>query len=150
MTHPSKVKGDRAERAFLAYAAPYWPNARRGKAGAEADLGDIFGIVDRDSDPWTVQVADRKWRSHSEVEAKAAEAAQQAERAGVLLWCLVAKRPRAEVGDWFVWLPTWALYGCIDWPGPHGQEREQWADLACITVRAWVALIAPEQVEVAT
>lgn len=132
MTGPAKRKGDAAERALVKHLNAHgFPLARRGRAGGEADLGDVFGIVDHGGDAWTVQVADRKWRSHSEIEAKAAEALVQAERAGTPLWCLVTKRPRAsDVGDWFVWVPTWALL-------PHGQP-----DLACITVRTWLGLMA--------
>ena len=37
MASPSKAKGDRAELAFVKHIAPWFPNARRGKAGAEAD-----------------------------------------------------------------------------------------------------------------
>lgn len=113
MASPSKAKGDRAELAFVKHVTPWFPNARRGKAGAEADLGDIFGVRDRDGDDWTVQIADRAvmLREHGAVIRKAAEAAEQSERAGTPLWCLVVKRAGcADVGQWFVWLPTWMLW----------------------------------------
>lgn len=142
MTNSAKTKGDRAERAFVAHIAPHWPNARRGKAGAEADLGDIFGIVDRAGDAWTVQVADRKWRSHGEIVTKAREAREQAERAGTPFWCMVVKRPGfSDVAEWFVYLPTWVLWwrlDLIDGNRPYPAE-----DLASITVRAWLSLTAP-------
>ncbi len=148
MTSPSKDKGDRAERAYLAYIQPWFPNARRGKAGAEKDLGDIFGVRDRDGDDWTVQVADRKSLvNHGAVLAKAREAAEQSERAGTVLWCMVVKRPGcADVGDWFVWLPLSYLAASLGHIFGLGVESPP-NDLACITVRAWVALVAPERTE---
>ena len=75
MSSSSKDKGDRAERDVVDYIKPYCPNIRRGKAGAEKDLGDLFNYVDLDGDPWTIQIADRAWRSTSEIEAKVATAA---------------------------------------------------------------------------
>lgn len=158
MTHPSKVKGDRAERELVNYLAPYFPNVRRGKAGGEADLGDIFGVVDRDRDAWTLQVADRNWRAYGEIEAKACEAAAQSERAGTYWWALIVKRVgKADPGEWFVYLPWWALHRCVtsrpNWPKPSdsrgarvlAEEADQYGelDLAHLTVRAWLALVAP-------
>lgn len=142
MSNPQKTKGDVAERKLVAHLqANGFPHARRTKAGGEKDLGDLSGVIDRDGDLWCVQVADRRWRSHSEVEAKAAEAAAQAALLGAPLWCLVAKRPRAsDVGDWFVWLPAWELYG---FALPPGLVRT-FDDLACVTVRTWLALVAPD------
>lgn len=149
MANPQKTKGDVAERKLVAHLqANGFPHARRTKAGGEKDLGDLSGIVDRDGDLWCVQVADRRWRSHGEIEAKAAEALAQAELLGAPLWCLVAKRPRAaSVGDWFVWLPVWEL-GLTGESSAfrHGVGQE---DLACVTVRTWLALIAPTAQEVA-
>jgi hypothetical protein len=142
---PSKAKGDRAELAFVKHIAPWFPNARRGKAGAEADLGDIFGVRDRDGDDWTIQIADRAvmLREHGAVIRKAAEAAQQSERAGTPLWCLVVKRAGcADVGQWFVWLPTWMLWRTPALPYYEGDLCDE--DLVCVTVRTWLALIAPE------
>jgi hypothetical protein len=144
---PSKAKGDRAELAFVKHIAPWFPNARRGKAGAEADLGDIFGVRDRDGDDWTIQIADRAvmLREHGAVIRKAAEAAEQSERAGTPFWCLVVKRAGcADVGQWFVWLPAWALRDAVLTPfrgGPNAYATPD--DLACVTVRTWLALIAP-------
>lgn len=152
MASPSKAKGDRAELAFVKHINAHgFPNARRGKAGAEKDLGDIFGVRDRDSDEWTVQVADRAilGREHGAVLRKAAEAAVQSERAGTPLWCLVVKRAGcADVGQWFVWLPAWALYGAFHSSGRiYGEDAgNEWADLVCVTVRTWLALVAPERV----
>ncbi len=143
MASPSKAKGDRAELAFVKHVTPWFPNARRGKAGAEKDLGDIFGVRDRDGDDWTVQIADRAvmLREHGAVLRKAAEAAEQSERAGTPFWCLVVKRAGcADVGQWFVWLPAWTLYVS----GHNVLDLEPWDDLACITVRTWLALIAPK------
>lgn len=148
MASPSKAKGDRAELAFVKHIAPWFPNARRGKAGAEADLGDIFGVRDRDGDDWTIQVADRAvmLREHGAVLRKAAEAAEQSERAGTPFWCLVVKRAGcADVGQWFLWLPAWALCDAVLTPfrsGPNAYATPD--DLACITVRTWLALVAPE------
>lgn len=160
MANPSKAKGDRAELAFVKHITPWFPNARRGKAGAEKDLGDIFGVRDRDGDDWTVQVADRAvmLREHGAVLRKAAEAAQQSERAGTPFWCLVVKRAGcADVGQWFVWLPLGDLAACISRSGcepSHDGDKleawltdghhDHWADLAQVTVRTWLALIAPE------
>lgn len=154
MSNPSADKGARAERAFLAHIAPWWPNARRGKAGAEADLGDIFGVVDRDGDPWTIQVADRKWRNHGELLAKAREAAEQAERAGTGgVWCMVVKRPGCtDVGDWFVWMPVWCAFDTADGMTVHilGAGGAMWElnavnDLCMVTVRTWLAMYAPRR-----
>lgn len=146
MASPSKTKGDRAELAFVKHVTPWFPNARRGKAGAEADLGDIFGVRDRDGDDWTVQVADRAvmLREHGAVIRKAAEAAEQSERAGTPFWCLVVKRAGcADVGQWFVWLPFWMLAEAT--LGHFGQKAPVTGEsLACIDVRTWLALIAPE------
>ena len=143
MASASKTKGDRAELAFVKHIAPWFPNARRGKAGAEKDLGDIFGVRDRDGDEWTVQLADRKWRKHSEVEAKAREAAQQSERAGTPMWCLVVKRAGCtDVGQWFVWLPAWMLWNTRHMAYYEGDLPDE--DLVCVTVRTWLTLIAPE------
>lgn len=150
MTNLSKTKGDRAELAFVKHIAPWFPNARRGKAGAEKDLGDIFGVKDRDGDDWTVQVADRAvmLREHGAVIRKAAEAAEQSERAGTPLWCLVVKRAGcADVGQWFVWLPAWALCDAVLTPFravPYYEGDLCDEDLVCVTVRTWLALIAPE------
>ena len=146
MTNAAKDKGDRAERHFVDHVAPWWPNARRGKAGGEADLGDIFNISDRHGDDWTVQVADRDImaRQHGKVIAKAREAAQQSERAGTPMWCLVVKRAGCGptmVGDWFVWLPVWAV---VDTNGDGMWTRAAEDDLVCLTVRTWVAMFAPE------
>ena len=144
MTNPRKAQGDRAERAVVAYLQQHWsPTVRRTKAGGEKDLGDLSGVVDRYGDLWCVQVADRRWTSHAQIEAKAAEAAEQAERLLAGRWCLLAKRPRAaDVGDWFVWLPMFwlPLYG--DWLPLYCESNAR--DLACITVRAWVGIYGPQ------
>ena len=148
MSSPSKAKGDRAELAFVKHIAPWFPNARRGKAGAEKDLGDIFGVRDRDGDDWTIQIADRAvmLREHGAVLRKAAEAAQQSERAGTPLWCLVVKRAGcADVGQWFVWLPCSDLAAAMGHIFGLGVASPP-DDLACITVRTWLALVAPERV----
>lgn len=149
MTNSSKDKGDRAELAFVKHIAPWFPNARRGKAGAEKDLGDIFGVRDRDGDDWTIQVADRAvmLREHGAVLRKAAEAAQQSERAGTPLWCLVVKRAGcADVGQWFVWLPVRYLAESFVRDGRWAPEETGVDDLSCVTVRTWLALVAPERV----
>lgn len=146
MTSPQKQKGDRAERQFVNHLNAHgFTHARRSKAGAEKDMGDISGVVDRDGDLWCIQVANRRWRSHGEIEAKAHEAADQAEQLGAPLWCLVAKRPGcADPADWFVWLPAWALYGHTDDTAHFAVVRhDPWTDLACVTVRVWTALVAP-------
>jgi hypothetical protein len=154
MSTPSKNKGDRAERDLVKHLqANGFPNCRRGKAGGEADLGDVFGVVDCDLDAWTVQVADRKWRNHGELEAKAREAGAQSDRAGTPFWCLVTKRPRCtDVGDWFVWLPAQTLVECAHPPYGYGMAAPArvGGDLACITVRVWLLLVAPELEERAT
>lgn len=152
MSTPSKDKGDRAERALVAYLQQWWPNVRRTKAGGEKDLGDLSGLIDRDGEEWCVQVADRKilLAQHGAVIAKAKEAAQQAERLGAPLWCMVVKRAGCvDPADWFVWLPAWEFGQIVDfdrassgwrlWEDPAG------ADLACVTVRSWVALVAPSR-----
>lgn len=150
MASPEKAKGDRAELAVVKHLQAHgFPNARRGKAGAEKDLGDIFGVRDRDGDDWTIQVADRVilGREHGAVVRKAREADEQSERAGTLLWCLVVKRAGcADVGDWFVWLPAWMMADTYNSPfrvGSNGYGPE-FDDLTCVTVRTWLALVAPE------
>lgn len=141
MSTPSKNKGDKAERDLVRYLqANGFPQARRTKAGGEKDMGDLSGVIDRGGDLWCVQVADRKWRNHGELLAKAATVPDQAKALGTFWWCLVAKRPGcADPADWFVWLPTWFLYEMVDATPDDGVP-----DLACLTVRAWVALTAPE------
>ena len=142
MSTPSKAKGDRAELALVKYLqANGFPHARRTKAGGEKDLGDLSGVVDRDGDLWCVQVADRRWRSHGELLAKAWTTPAQAETLGATFWCMVTKRPGcADPADWFVWLPAFILAEVID----ARSDFDPPADLACITVRTWVALVAPE------
>ena len=160
MSTPSKNKGDRAERALVAYLTPWWPNVRRTKAGGEKDLGDLSGLRDRDGDEWCVQVADRKSLvNHGAVLAKALEASCQALRLGAPWWVLVIKRPGcADVAEWFVWLPAGMLAEVMGRRSDLGVgvQSDGWQDirkagayndLACITVRAWVALIAPEQAD---
>lgn len=153
MSTPSKDKGDRAERDVVKHLAAHgFPHARRTKAGGEKDLGDLSGVVDRDGDLWCVQVADRRWRGHGEVLAKAAEAERQAILLAAPFWCLVAKRPGcSDVGDWFVWLPANLLADCVGSAGYNGWTGipRPVPDLACVTVRTWLALVAPEAAEAA-
>lgn len=156
MSTPSKDKGDRAERALVTYLQAWWPNVRRTKAGGEKDLGDLSGLIDRDGDEWCVQVADRKilLAQHGAVIVKAREAAQQAERLGAPLWCMVVKRAGCtDPADWFVWLSAGSLFDLVGGFNDGHRERGTWRsfawsstadDLACLTVRTWVALTAPE------
>lgn len=152
MASPSKDKGDRAERDFVTYTSAWFPNVRRGKAGGEKDLGDIFNIRDFDGDDWTVQVADRDWKGYGQIEAKAREAEQQAKRAGTLYWCMVVKRAgTADVGRWFVYMPPSMLIDLVGgWDGADRAvdlrrcEAEREHGLTCITVATWIALISPE------
>jgi hypothetical protein len=139
---PSKDKGDRAERDVVKYLQPYAPTLRRTKAGGEKDLGDILGFVDRSGSTWTLQVADRKWTGHAQIINKAAEAQCQAVNAGVDYGAMIAKRPGCkDVGDWFVWLPTWLLLDSVAACNAEGDRVDQvLTDLACITVRAWLEL----------
>lgn len=141
MTSSQKQKGDRAERDVVAHLQAHgFTLARRTKAGGEKDMGDVSGVVDRDGDLWCVQVADRSWRRPSEIEAKAREAAAQAVELGAPLWVLVVKRPQTtDVDRWWAWLPTWALYNDGD-----DLVEPGWGDLACVTVRAWLLLNAPD------
>ena len=148
MSTPQKRKGDKAERDLVAYLnANGFPQARRTKAGGEKDLGDLSGVVDRDGDLWCVQVADRKWRSHGELLAKAATVPDQAEELGAPFWCMVAKRPGcSDPGDWFVWLQAWQLAYLLRSAALTGDGA---VDHACITVRTWVALTGLDTAEVA-
>lgn len=146
MSTPQKRKGDKAERDVVKYLTPHAPKIRRTKAGGEKDLGDLVGYVDRAGNEWAIQVADRRWRGHGEILAKAAEAATQAEVMGVDWWVMIAKRPGcADVGGWFVWLPCWMLLDafcvCEDIDRVIAEPR----DLACVTVRAWLDLTSPEE-----
>ncbi len=153
MSSSSKDKGDRAERDVVDYIKPYCPNIRRGKAGAEKDLGDLFNYVDLDGDPWTIQIADRAWRSTSEIEAKVATAAVQAERAGTPWWvCIVKRAGCTDVGKWWAYMDVGMLIDliggwCDGWDGidlfraePHRQAH----GVARIDVSTWLALTAPE------
>lgn len=143
---PSKTKGDRCERAVLAYLAPHCPTLRRGKAGAEKDLGDLMNFRDRAGDEWCIQVADRDWRTFGEVEAKAAETSVQAARAGAPNWVMIVKRRgTSDVGRWFAYLPMWALY----LPFPPPPDDPMYACLAQVPVRAWLSLVAPTPHDVA-
>lgn len=146
MSTPSKRKGDKAERDLVRYLnANGFPQARRTKAGGEKDLGDLSGVVDREGELWCVQVADRKWRNHGELLAKAATVPAQSEELHADWWCMVAKRPGcADPADWFVWLPCAFLLALVTFESLHEIGQVVGHDLACLTVRTWVALTAPE------
>lgn len=145
MSTPSKNKGDRAERDVVNYLRPYAPKIRRTKAGGEKDLGDVLGFTDRGAYSWTLQVADRKWAGHAQIINKTAEAAKQAANAGCDFWAMIAKRPGCkDVGDWFVWLPTWVLLDAVALSNDAPRFDLEPSDIACVTVRAWLELVAPE------
>jgi hypothetical protein len=142
VSNPQKAKGDRAERDLVKYLGGWFPNVRRTKAGGEKDLGDLSGVVDRRGNTWCVQVADRRWRSHGELEAKAWTTQDQAACLGVEWWCFIAKRPGHKPADWFAYMPTWML---LDPDNPPGWRVET-GPLACVPVVTWAGLIAPSAV----
>lgn len=146
MSTPSKDKGDRAERALVTHLQAHGhPKARRTKAGGEKDLGDIGGVQDRAGNQWCIQVADRKWRSHGDIIAKVATVPAQCDTLGADYWCLITKRPGCpDAGDWFVWLPTWMLLDATAQCNNSVRIDVEPSDLACVTVRAWLELTAPE------
>ena len=149
MSTPSKAKGDRAERQVAAYFQAHgFPRCRRTKAGGEKDLGDLSGVIDRFGVEWCVQVTDRVFSGHGALLAKAATVPSQAEALGGVYWCMVVKRPRAaDVGDWFVWLPLPQLLSLVVTPENFAVgETVVGDDLACVTVRAWLALVGPDPV----
>ena len=146
MSTPSKAKGDRAERQVVAYFQAHgFPRCRRTKAGGEKDLGDLSGVIDRFGVEWCVQVTDRVFSGHGALLAKAATVPAQADALGSGWRCMVVKGPRApDVGDWFVWLPLPQLLSLVDGLIPVGGEDVVGGDLACVTVRAWLALVGPD------
>lgn len=154
MSTPSKDKGDRAEVALVTYLQAWWPNVRRTKAGGEKDLGDLSGLTDRDGDVWAVQVADRNWRAFSEIEVKARETAQQAERLGAPCWVMICKRPGCkDPGRWWAWMEAGTLFDLIGTFNADGRTRGTWRSFAWspgssvlvqVPVSLWVQLTAPE------
>lgn len=146
----NRRNGREAERKVRDHLRPRgWPELDYAHAGGPSrqhsdDRGDLAPLIDRDGDHWTVQVkGPRSQPSPGEVERWAAEAAAQADangRGG--LWVLVVRRPgTADVGRWWAWLPAWMVIGPDD--ARLVRHDDAW-DLACLTLRTWVALVAPE------
>lgn len=105
MTHPNKVKGDRAELevARLIHDLTGWPARRKLGAGRTDDEGDIEGVPNT-----CIQVAN--WLDVLRaVRQKPIEAEQQRINAGVPF---VATMIRLRGGDWRVvlTLDQWAIY----------------------------------------
>ena len=140
----NRRRGKDTERKAATYLAAHGlGNGRRNLAGYARDHGDIGPVVDRDGDLWTVEVKGWQDPTPGKVEAAAREAAREAEHAGVPLWVLVVRRPGcADVGRWWAHLPLWMILGADDLR--LVTHDESWS-LARIELRAWVALVAPEQ-----
>lgn len=139
----NRAHGKDTERKAAAYLHAHGlGNGRRNLAGYARDHGDYGPITDRDGDPWVVEIKGWKQPTPAKIEAAAREAAREAEHAGAPLWVLVVRRPGcADVGRWWAVLPVWALYGDR---GAEEANPAVWTDLAQVTLRTWVALVAPE------
>ena len=95
MTNPSKDKGDRAERDFVAWLVQNgYPLAHRSRAGWSDDVGDIMGVHDL-----TIEVKHAKtmrlgpWLDELDVERA---------NAGTARGVLVVRRPGwPDPGEWF-------------------------------------------------
>jgi hypothetical protein len=140
----NRTRGKTTERAVAKYLHEHGlGDGRRNLAGYARDHGDYGPVIDRDGDLWAVEIKGPGAQPQpGQVEAWAAEAAREADHAGAPLWVLIVRRPGcADVGRWWAYLPLWALYGDR---GAEEQNPVVWGDLACVTLRAWVALVAPE------
>lgn len=146
----NRAHGKDTERKVAAYLHAHGlGNGRRNLAGYARDHGDYGPVTDRDGDPWVVEIKGWKQPTPGKIEAAAKEAAREAEHAGAPLWVLVVRRPGcADVGRWWAVMPAWALYGCIEYPGMDGGRAitdGPWSELVQLSLRTWVALVAPEQ-----
>jgi len=140
----NRTRGKTTERAVAKYLHEHGlGDGRRNLAGYARDHGDYGPVTDRDGDLWAVEIKGPGAQPQpGQVEAWAAEAAREADHAGAPLWVLIVRRPGcADVGRWWAYLPLWALYGDR---GAEEQNPVVWGDLAFVTLRAWVALVAPE------
>ena len=150
----NRRRGKDAERKVAQYLEAHGlGNGRRNLAGYARDHGDYGPVTDRDGDRWVVEVKSWQDPTPGKVEAAAKEAAREAEHASAPLWVLVVRRPGcADVGRWWAYLPLsdlWAAITGLDGPIANAALRTDGADLACITLRTWVALVAPDQEEAA-
>ena len=142
----NREAGKRAERKVAQYLEAHGlGNGRRNLAGYARDHGDVGPVTDRDGDRWVVEVKSWQDPTPGKVEAAAKEAAREAEHASAPLWVLVVRRPGcADVGRWWAYLPLDSLGAAMGRLFGIGMESPP-DDLACVTLRAWVALVAPDQ-----
>lgn len=140
----NRRNGRQTERAVRYYLRTWWPEIDYTHPGGpgrkhDDDRGDLGPLVDRDDDHWTVEVkGPRANPLPGDVDRWAAEAEAEANAAGMGgLWVLIVRRPGcADVARWHAWVPVWAI--------STGKRVGIPADdLACVTVRTWVALTAP-------
>ena len=146
----NREAGKRAERKVAQYLEAHGlGNGRRNLAGYARDHGDYGPVTDRDGDLWAIEIKGPGSQPQpGQVEAWAAEAAREADHAGAPLWVLIVRRPGcADVGRLWAYLPLsdlWAAITGLDGPIANAALRTDGSDLACITLRTWVALVAPE------
>ena len=141
----NRRQGKETEQRTRDYLRAWWPDIDYLHPGGvyrthEDDTGDLGPCVDTDGDHWTIEVkGPRSTPTMGEIEAWAREAGAEADRAGQGgLWVLIVRRPGTkDVGRWHAWLPMRDFTGIIE-----GHTFE--SDLACLTVRAWCAVFAPE------
>lgn len=142
----NRTRGKTTERAVAKYLHEHGlGDGRRNLAGYARDHGDYGPVTDRDGDLWAVEIKGPGAQPQpGQVEAWAAEAAREADHAGAPLWVLIVRRPGcAEVGRWWAYLPLDSLASAMGHVFGIGVESPP-DDLACVTLRAWVALVAPE------
>lgn len=145
----NRRRGKDTERKVATYLEAHGlGDGRRNLAGYARDHGDIGPVTDRDGDLWAVEVKGWQDPTPGKVEAAAREAAREAEHAAVPLWVLVVRRPGcADVGRWWAWVTshTAAVLHATDDARLAGTYAAHPDDLVCLTLRAWVALVAPDQ-----
>lgn len=143
----NRRQGRETERAVRDYLRAWWHDIDYTHPGGpgrthSGDRGDLAPLVDRDGDHWTVEV--KGWRDTQSAgvidrACREAEAEAEANGAGGLWVCIVRRPGCADVGRWHAYLPVDNLLVTAD----AGRDT-QTHDHAGITVRAWVALVAPE------
>lgn len=102
MANPNKVKGDRAERAVLAYLKDSWPGSFKTRSGFNDDLGDV--IAETPAGRLVVQVKDTtaaRWSEwFAQLDAQVATCRQESNGpviGGVIVW---KTRGSANPADW--------------------------------------------------
>jgi len=149
----NRRNGREAERYARDYLRAWWPDIDYLHPGGvyrahETDCGDIGPCVDRDGDHWTIEVkGPRSTPLAGDIDRWTAEAATEADNAGQGgLWVLIVRRPGTkDVGRWHAYVPVAVL--TRDMAYHAGMDAALGDDLACLTLRTWVSLVAPDATE---